>query len=469
VIVSTHHAGRRAATLFAVAALVVSACSAAATPSPAASTAPSTAPSTAASTAASTAPSAAETAAASLGQIGGEVSIVAVWSGGDDPKSEEYAFRQVLKPFSDATGVKINYTSTRDINAVLTTGVASGNLPDIAGLPGPGKVIELANGGSLKPLDGVIDVPSYTADTPGAAALQVNGKQYAEFFKGSIKGLIWYDPKIYTGGAPTSWDDLQAKATAALGGLSGTKQWCIGLASGPGSDGWPGTDWIEDLVLRQAGPDVYDQWVAGKQKWTSPEIKAAWTEFGKAVSASYGDPTSIDGTNFGDIGNQLFKTPPGCLFTHQASFITSFFDKGTAGIKAGTDYDFFPFPDINPANAGAVTGGGDLLGMFNDTPQAQALMKYLITPEAQAIWPKLGGAISGSKSVSADTYPDDISKKSAAALSSAKTFRFDASDAMPVAMSDAFLKGILDFVKDQSKLDSILTNLDTVQASAYSG
>jgi len=163
----------------------------------------------------------------------------------------------------------------------------------------------------------------------------------------------------------------------------------------------------------------------------------------------------------------MFKTPPGCLFHHQASFITSFFEKGTKGIKAGTDYDFFPMPDLNPANAGSVTGGGDLLGMFNDTPQAKALMQYLITPEAQAIWPKLGGAISGSKSVSPDVYPDDISKKSAAALSGAKTFRFDGSDAMPVPMSDAFLKAILDFTKDQTKLDSILANLDTVQASAY--
>jgi alpha-glucoside transport system substrate-binding protein len=453
---------RRGATFAAIVGLLAAACSGGATAAP--TTAGGASPSAAATAAAQTA-----AATAAGGQIGGSVSIVAVWSGGTDPKSEEFAFRSVLKPFTDATGVAINYTSTRDINAVLTTGVASGNLPDIAGLPGPGKVIELAGQGVLKPLEDVIDVPAYIADTPGASALQVNGKQYAEFFKGSIKGLIWYDPKIYKGGVPTSWDDLQAKATAALAGLPNTKEWCIGLQSGPGSDGWPGTDWIEDLVLRQSGPTVYDSWVAGKQKWTSPEIKSAWTEFGKAVSSAYGDPTSIDGTNFGDTGNQLFKTPPGCLFTHQASFITSFFDKGTKGIKAGTDYDFFPMPDLNPANAGAVTGGGDLLGMFNDTPQAKALMKYLITPEAQAIWPKLGGAISGSKAVSPDVYPDDISKKSAAALSSAKVFRFDASDAMPVAMSDAFLKGILDFVKDQSKLDAILTNLDTVQTSAYGG
>ncbi|HLX35237.1 MAG TPA: ABC transporter substrate-binding protein [Candidatus Limnocylindrales bacterium] len=408
---------------------------------------------------------------ASLGHIGGSVSVLAVWSGGTDPTSEQYAFMQVLKPFEDATGITVNYTSTRDINASITAGVASGNLPDVAGLPGPGKMIELANAGTLKPLDGLFDANAYRADTPGSAALEVNGKQYAEFFKGSIKGLIWYDPKVYTGGVPTSWDDLNTKAQAALANLSGTKEWCIGLQSGAGSDGWPGTDWIEDFVIRQSGPDVYDKWVAGTQKWTSPEIKMAFTEFGKALTNSFGDANSIISTNFGKAGDPLFTTPPGCLFHHQASFITSFFQKDNPSTVAGTDYNFFLEPDINPQFSGAVTGGGDLLGMFNDTPQAEALMKYLITPQAQAIWPSIpnSGAISGSKSVDVSIYPDDITKAAAKDLANAKIFRFDGSDAMPAAMSDAFLKAVEDFTKDQTQLDSILANLDTVQSTAYGG
>ncbi|MBI3750256.1 MAG: extracellular solute-binding protein [Chloroflexi bacterium] len=410
-------------------------------------------------------------AAPSFGQIGGSVSILAVWSGGDDPKSEEYAFKQVLKPFTDMTGVTINYTSTRDINAAITAGIQSGNLPDVAGLPGPGKMIELANAGNLKPLDGLFDANAYRSDTPGASALQVNGKQYAEFFKGSIKGLIWYDPKVYTGGDPTSWDDLNTKATAALGSLSGTKEWCVGLQSGAGSDGWPGTDWIEDILIRQSGADVYDKWVNGTQKWTSTEVKNAWLEFGKALTASHGDSNLIISTNFGAAGDPLFTTPPGCLFHHQASFITSFFAKDNPTTVAGTDYKFFLMPDMNPAFSGAVTGGGDLLGMFNDTPQAKALMQYLITPQAQAIWPSIpaSGALSGSKSVPLTAYPDDLTKTAAQDLANAKIFRFDGSDAMPAAMSAAFLNGILDFTKDQTKLDSILASLDTVQASAYGG
>jgi alpha-glucoside transport system substrate-binding protein len=450
----------RLATMVATAGLVVAACSSGNTPGPGASGA---APGGSGSAGGTLAPP-------SFGQIGGSVSVLAVWSGGTDPKSEQYAFMQVLKPFTDMTGIQINYNSTRDINAAITSGISSGNLPDVAGLPGPGKMIELANQNVLKPLDGLFDANAYRADTPGASALEVNGQQFAEFFKGSIKGLIWYDPKVYTGGTPTTWDDLNSKAQTALGSLSGTKEWCIGLQSGAGSDGWPGTDWIEDILLRQSGPDVYDAWVNGKQKWTSTEVKNAWLEFGKAVSASHGDANLIISTNFGKAGDPLFSQPPGCLFHHQASFITSFFDKDNTGIKAGTDYNFFLMPDINPQFAGAVTGGGDLLGMFHDTPQAKALMQYLITPQAQAIWPSIqgSGALSGSKSVSTSIYPDDITKAAAKDLSGAKIFRFDGSDAMPVAMSDAFLTGIEDFVKDQTQLDSILQKLDSTQQSAYS-
>jgi alpha-glucoside transport system substrate-binding protein len=406
----------------------------------------------------------------SLGQIGGSVTILAVWSGGDDPKKEEYAFKQVLKPFTAKTGVEIKYTSTRDINAAITAGIQSGNLPDIAGLPGPGKMIELAKAGNLKPLDGLFDAAAYRTDTPGASALLVDNKQYAEFFKGSVKGLIWYNPKVYTGGVPTSWDDMNTKATTALGTLAGAKEWCIGLGSGAGSEGWPGTDWLEDFVIRQSGADVYDKWVNGTQKWSSPEIKSAWTEFGKALTNSSGDSNLIITTSFEKAGDGLFATPPTCLFHHQASFITSFFLKDNPSLVAGTDYNFFIEPDLNPAFTGAVTGGGDLLGMFNETPQSKALMQYLITPEAQAIWPKIGGgALSGSKGVAIDVYPDEISKASAKALSGAKIFRFDASDAMPAQMEAAFRKAILDFAKDQTQLDTILASLDTVQTSAYGG
>ena len=442
----------RGVTLLAVAGLLVAACTSGTSATPSAGSATG-------------APAASGSPAASSGQIGGKVTVIGTWGG-----SEQDSFLAMVKPFEDQTGIKVEYTGTRDLNAVLTTGVASGILPDLAGLPGPGQMAEYARSGALKPLNDVLDLSQYKADT--ATALvdlgTVDGKITGVFIKAAVKGLIWYNPGVYTAGAPTSWDDLQAKAKAAAAAVAGgkTKPWCVGLESGAAS-GWPGTDWIEDFVLRQAGPDIYDKWVAGKQKWTSPEIKAAFQAFGQVVSPDevYGGPKTVVTTNFGDGGNPLFTTPPGCIFHHQASFITDFFKK-QGGAKDG-QFDFFPFPDINPQYAGAVEGAGDLFGMFNDTPQARALMKYLVTAEAQSIWVGRGGALSANTKVT--NYPDAISKRSAAILANAKIFRFDASDLMPQAMNDAFWKAILDYTVDPTKLDSILTNLDTIQASAYGG
>src|SRR5439155_5657245 len=157
--------------------------------------------------------------------------------------------------------------------------------------------------------------------------------------------------------------------------------------------------------------------------------------------------------------------PPKCYMHNQGNFMTDFFTKYSTAPKPIDDFKLFPLPDVNTQYAGARVVAGDLFGMFKDTPQARALIKYLTTPEAQDIWVKRGGALSANKQVT--DYPDKISADSAKALTSAGVFRFDASDLMPEAMNQAFWKAVLDYVNDPSKLDSILTSLDKVQADSY--
>jgi alpha-glucoside transport system substrate-binding protein len=447
----------RIAVLIATVAILAAACSnGAASGSPAASSAATTAASAGASSGASG--SAAPSSAGGGDLAGQSVTVIGTW-GGD----EEKAFRAMVAPWEASTGAKLNYTGTRDLNTVLTTGVASGVLPDLAGLPGPGQMAQWAD--SLVDLGGVLDVPTYTSETaPALVTLgQVNGKQVGVFIKTAVKGLIWFEPMVLADVGttpPATWDDLTKVITDNK--AKAASPWCLGVESGAAS-GWPGTDWIEDLVLRQVGPDVYQQWYQGKVKWTDPAIKTAWTTFGDVVANSFGGSATVNSTNFANAGDPLFKTPPGCLFLHQASFITGLGAFKTAA--SGTDYNFFQFPDINPSFTGAVEGAGDLFGMFHDTPAAKSLMAYLVTAPAQDIWVKIGGALSANKN--AVDYPDDISKRSAAILTNAKIFAFDASDLMPSAMNDAFWKGIVSYIKDPSQLDAILANLDTIQTDAY--
>lgn len=428
-----------------------------------ASPTPTSAPKPAAPTATTAPKPAAPTPAPKLG---GSVSVLGTWGG-----NELESFMAMVKPFEEQTGVKVEFEGTRDLNAVLTTRVQGGNPPDVAGLPGPGQMAEFARAGKLVDLSGVLDMAAmkeqYAEDWLKLG--QVDGKQVGIFIKSALKGLIWYNVKEFKKAGyqiPKTWDELIALSKKIA--ETGVTPWSIGLESGAAS-GWPATDWLEDIVLRQAGPEVYDRWYQGKIKWTSPEIKKAWQTWGEIVA----DPKMVLGgkqgmlaTNFGDAANPLFTTPPKAYLHHQASFITDFIVKANPNLKPVEDFNLFPFPDIDPKYAGAVEAAGDLFGMFKDTPQARALMKYLTTPEAQAIWVKRGGALSPNKKIG-DVYPDPLAKLMGESLTSAKIVRFDASDLMPEAMNNAFWKATLDYVNNPADLDNILAGLDKVQADAY--
>ena len=399
------------------------------------------------------------------GALGGTVSILAVYA-----DAEEESFQAMIEPWATENGVTIEYTATRDINAQLTTQIAGGNPPDIAGLPGPGPMQQFARDGDLVPLDDVIDMDTYSSqyDQGWITAGTVDDQLVGIFTKVSVKGLIFYNPEQFEAAGyevPEDFDGLTSLVEQIA--ADGTPPWGIGLESGAAS-GWPGTDWIEDFVLRQSGPDVYDAWVAGEQAWTSDEIRSAFEAFGAwAADEQFvaGGPNQVINTAFGNGGDCLFADPPECFLHHQASFITGFFEDNFPDVAvAGETYDFFPMPGIE---FDGVTTAGDLFGMFNDTPQARSLMQYLTTPEAQRIWVERGGAISPSKEVPVDAYPDETSARFAEIIQSAETTRFDASDLFPSEMNEAFFEGILNYVQDPDSLDSVLEELDSVQESAY--
>ncbi len=443
----------RLAAITATAALVAAACGSSATATPTAPPTGTPGPSGVASS---------PTATPAPTKIGGSVSVLAVWGG-----TEQAQFLAMIKPWEDATGVTVNYTGTRDEPTVLTTALAAGgsSLPDIAGLPGPAQMIQYANAGQLQDLSSALDMNSYKANTPADLVNlgTVNGKVVGIFLDVSAKGQIWYDPKVVgdlSTTAPKTWTDFQTLMTTDAS--KATDPWCMSVSSGAAS-GWPATDVLESIVLHTQGPDYYNNWWAGKVKWTDPGMLADWQQFGQMVATSYGGANRILTADFSIAGDPLFTTPPGCLFLHQASFITGLgqFAKETKL----TDYNFFPFPSITDQYAGAVEGAGDLFGMFHNTPQAASLMNYLVSAQAQTLFVSGGEFLSANKQVA--NYPNAMNQQLGAILSGATSFVFDASDQMPTAMQTAFYKATLQYIQHPDQLSSILSSLDSTQASSY--
>jgi len=386
------------------------------------------------------------------------VTVLGAWEG-----PERDSFEAMVAPFEQRTGIKVLYSATRDLKGVIQRGLDTGSAPDVAGLPGPGYMLDLAHRGALKDLSAAIDLGAYKRETaPAFVDLgTIDDHLVGVFIKGTVKGLLWYNPSVYRQGSPTSWSELPSLASAATRGPM--RSWCVGLQSGAAS-GWPGTDWIEDFLLRQSGPEAYDAWVAGTLAWTSSEVRKAFMAYGQVVAedAVFGGTHGALTTYFSASGDPLFTDPPGCLFLHQASFMTTFLD---AASNPSPTYDFMPFPDIDTRFSGSLIVAGDLFGMLNDTPAARALIQYLVTAEAQSIWVGRGGALSGNFNV--HSYPNEIAEREAALLAGARIPRFDASDSMPDDMGAAFWQAVLDYTADQSRLDNILGQLDAVRQQAY--
>jgi alpha-glucoside transport system substrate-binding protein len=402
-----------------------------------------------------------------------DVIVWVAWGG-----QELKAFRDVLKPFEASSGVKVHITTNRESGTAIANGIEAGTeLPDIA--PGPTDPIRLkswVSKNAVKPVETALgdkfsDYMSntYTALTtaPGGATDDpyigiIGGKHYLMMIKTQVKGLFWYNKKVFTGTPPKTFDELLAINPSQYGAQ---KLFCAGFESG-GDSGWPASDQLHNIIMRQSGDQVYTKWIEGKQKWTSPEIKLGYQTFLKEVSSAnlFGGSNKALTTFFGKAGDPLFQSPTGCLFLEQATFIADFFKQNFPGKVAGTDFDFFGHPSVNPQYDGNVNGFYDNLSMYNDTPAARKLMQYLSTAQAQQIWADDGGTLGAIKSL---TYKDPIFKRAAEIAAGAKNLLVTAGDFMPSDMRKAYWQSLLNVTKSPGVIDSELARLDKVQAAAY--
>jgi len=212
---------------------------------------------------------------------------------------------------------------------------------------------------------------------------------------------------------------------------------------------------VEDIMLRTQSPQDYDDWVSNKLKFNDPKVVAAIDLFGwfaKDDKKVNGGHAAVGTTDFRESPNGLFSTPPQCFMHHQASFIPSFFPKGTV---LGQDVDFFYFPAYAGKDLGKpVLGAGTLATITKDTPEAHAFIDFLQNPISNEIWMAQSGFLSTLKSANPETYGNDTLKKEGQILLQATTFRFDGSDLMPGAVgAGSFWTGMVDFVGGKSAQD----------------
>ncbi|WP_086843318.1 ABC transporter substrate-binding protein [Amycolatopsis kentuckyensis] len=391
-----------------------------------------------------------------------ELTVLGPWTG-----DEQKAFERVLDGFTRATGIPVRYQGTRAQNQVLRGDLQQGTPPHVAVLSNPAELAGYVRSGDVKPLNVVLGAEATAAYSPQWRKLQQLGENavYAVAVKADLKSIVWYTPKSFPGPIPSTWDELVAVSRRMA--AAGQRPWCLGMGAPPNS-GFPGTDWLEDILLHRAGPGVYSSWTAGRLAWTDAAMVDAWQSWGALVlapGAVRGGSTAALLTSFADAGRAMFADPPGCALEHLGSFAIGGY---TAIPRAGgppvpdRDFRFFPFPGAGGAGPSEVSA--DLAGLFRDTPAARRLMVYLAGEEGQRIWPSGGTTFSVHQHlVDQGVYRSDVTRRIATTLAGGGDLCFDASDLMPSAMTSAFYQAVLEYLARPDRLPFLLDKLEQVR------
>ncbi len=375
-------------------------------------------------------------------------------------------FVQSFEEFEKCTGITINYEGSGEFEAQLNVKVQGGNAPDLAFIPQPGLLQRFVEAGE------VVEAPEgvqANVDEHWSEAWKgygsVDGTLYAAPMGANVKSYVWYSPKSFTEAGyeiPTTFDELiELSDTIAA---TGKKPWCAGIESGDAT-GWVTTDWTEDLVLRDAGVDVYDQWVAHEIPFNDPAIVSAVDKAGSILkneqymNGGYGDVRSIATTSFQDGGLPILTGD--CSLHRQASFYANQWPEGTVVAEDGDVFAFY-FPGEN-ADEKPVLGGGEFVAAFNDRPEVAAVQTYLASDEYANTKAEIGDWISANTGLDVANVANPIDKLSVETLQDPSAeFRFDASDLMPAAVgAGSFWQGMTEWINGKSTTEI----LDQIEAS----
>lgn len=387
---------------------------------------------------------------------------------------EDQPYKDSFKLFEECTGATVAYEGSKEFEAQLVVRVKSGNPPDVAFIPQPGLLQTL-----VKDTGKVVEAPQSVSDNVDEFYGEdwkkygtVDGTFYAPPLTANVKSFVWYSPKMFADNGweiPTTWDEMIALSDTIAD--SGVKPWCAGIESGEAT-GWPATDWLEDVLLRTAGADVYDQWVGHEIPFNDPAIVEGLDTVGDIlknddyVNGGIGDVKSIATEPFQEAGYPIADGE--CALHRQASFYAANWKEKDPNIEIGEDKDVFAFylPPIGEEFGNPVLGGGEFVAAFSDAAEVQAFQTYIsggewVNEKGKAT--PNGGFVSANKNLDIANVASPIDKLSTEILQDPEaTFRFDGSDLMPGAVgAGSFWKEMTAWIAEDQSTQDTLDNIES--------
>lgn len=385
-------------------------------------------------------------------QSGDTITMLYQWSG-----TEEEQLNQILQPLVDACGIVIQPESTRD-QALLDTRVQAGTPPDIA-FWNVSQLVQYQE--DLIPMDELgADPDSYQEffRTPGT----IEGRWLGLPVKADIKTIIWYSPVVFEANGytvPTTWEELDALVEQMV--ADGNVPWSLGMESGDAT-GWTGSDFIQDILLVQQGPDYVNSLIAGETPYNDEGVAQAYETYGKWARDPKYTVGGAEGTlsmPFLEAIYQPFADPPAAMMVKQSGFAGAEIRKQFPDLEQGTDYDFFVVP-----GAQGLQGGADWMMAFSDSNAVKALVTYLSSEIGGTNWAAASFGLSPNTGATGN-YADPALLKLGEALANTQGFTPDIGDTIPGGFGSAEWNAIVTYING-GDLQAALDEAAQVQREA---
>ncbi|NND01247.1 MAG: extracellular solute-binding protein [Acidimicrobiia bacterium] len=343
--------------------------------------------------------------------------------------------------------------------------VHGGNPPDIAITPQPGAVMEVA--------DAVVDLNGFFANNNVLRnsfsdylidQVSDGSETFGAPIKATLKNIVWYRPSAFAAAGysiPATFAELVALSDTMV--ANEHTPWCNYMESGPAT-GWPGTDWIEYLLLGAKGGSYYDDWASHDVLFAAPAVDLAFDRFMQMVDTP---GYVLDRDNL--LNEHVWVNAEGlhagdCMMHKQGSFF--------AGILGEIDdFDTFAFPPVKVAHSDTAIGSGDFLVATNESEAVGEFVRFMLKAKfGETAIVDVPGWILPHVNFDTSRYGDSMTEAWANQVSAAiaaDQFRFDASDLMPPEVGSmngpnpgAFWSGIVDLVNGDRTVPQVLQDID---------
>jgi alpha-glucoside transport system substrate-binding protein len=390
-------------------------------------------------------------------QSGDTISMLYQWSGADEEN-----LTKILQPLVDACGIVLKPETTQD-QILLEKRVNAGTPPDVA-------------------FSQVSQLAQYQTRLKSMTDLGVHADNYADTWKTigtlggrwlglpvkvDIKTILWYSPANFqahgyqvpkTGSEFLSLIDKMAS--------QGNPPFSTGLMAGDAT-GQMGVDLVNDIILMDGSPVLYNALITGKIPYNTSMItavKQAYSDLNSWVGDDFYGAGGAQGALSTDIHGaiaRVFSNPPQAMMLRLPGSAGTIIAAQYPDLKFGTGYDFYMAPG---ALGTGIHGSSDWMIAFNDSAAVKALFAYLSSNQGGKMWAQDGFGITPNNA-GTNAYTDESLKKQAQILANAKAFVPDLGEAIPGGFADAERKAVVDYLNG-ADLDTVLNQVTAVQMQA---